>query len=54
MKIESRLTLANRRHHLERSAIVKKEISFRFVTGAATLCVFDLECLKHRLNEDAD
>jgi hypothetical protein len=33
---------------------MKKEISFRFSTGTATLCVFDLECLKHRLNDDAD
>lgn len=29
-------------------------ISFKFVTDTSTLCVFDLECLKHRLDDDAD
>lgn len=28
--------------------------STKFVTDAATLCIFDAECLKHRLNDDSD
>jgi len=28
--------------------------SFEFVTDTATMCVFDLQCLKHRLDDDAD
>jgi hypothetical protein len=27
---------------------------FEFITDTATLCVYDLEALKHRLNDDAD
>lgn len=27
---------------------------FSFVTDTATMCAFDLKCLKHRLNDDAD
>jgi hypothetical protein len=27
---------------------------FSFVTDTATMCVFDLTCLKHRLGDDAD
>ena len=29
-------------------------LSCKFVTDTSTLCVFDLECLKHRINDDAD
>ncbi|PXX44840.1 DUF6386 family protein [Undibacterium pigrum] len=28
--------------------------TFEFVTDTATMCVFDLACLKHRLEDDAD
>ncbi|MDP1978672.1 DUF6386 family protein [Undibacterium sp.] len=28
--------------------------TFKFVTDTATMCVFDLACLKHRLEDDAD
>lgn len=28
--------------------------NFKFVTDTSTLCVFDLECLKHRLDDDVD
>jgi hypothetical protein len=28
--------------------------NFKFVTDTSTLCVFDLGCLKHRLNDDVD
>ena len=27
---------------------------YNFATDTATLCIFDLECLKHRLNDDVD
>lgn len=30
------------------------EKRFKFVTDTATMCVFDLACLKHRLDDDAD
>ena len=28
--------------------------SFKFVTDTSTLCVFDLSCLKHRIDDDVD
>ena len=27
---------------------------FSFATDTATMCIFDVECLKHRLADDAD
>ncbi|VAW74549.1 hypothetical protein MNBD_GAMMA12-237 [hydrothermal vent metagenome] len=29
-------------------------LSYKFVTDTSTLCVFDLSCLKHRLEDDVD
>ena len=29
-------------------------MKFKFVTDTATMCVFDLDCLRHRLEDDAD